>query len=119
MGTRRRIGVWAGLAVLLGIIAVGTRADAVEPTVISGRATASTGISFDQVFVAACPPGTTHAFQPLCSGGVLASASAFNGWYSLTLPSGATGDWSVRAVGLFCASPALLADEHGDRRRGR
>ena len=95
-----------------GIAAVAPGAGADEPVVITGKVTASTGISFDSVFVEACPGAApTHSFQPVCTGGVLATASNFNGWYSLTLPG--TGEWSVKAVGLYCGAPHLSPSSTG------
>lgn len=100
----RRGWMFAMLAMLASTVTgTGTpAAGAVEPLVISGRATASTGISLDTVLVEACPPGSTHQFQPVCNGGVRTTASALNGWYSLTVPS--SGEWSVKAVGVFCSA---------------
>lgn len=98
----RRLGMVAAALALLATSLTEVTAAADEPPVISGRVTTSTGIPLDTVLVEACPPGSAHRFQPVCDGGVRVAASAFNGWYSLTIPT--PGDWSLQAVGLFCSA---------------
>lgn len=101
----RRWGLVVAALALLATSFAGATAGADEPLVISGRVTTSTGISPDTVLVEACPPGSEHRFQPVCDGGLRTNASAFNGWYSLTVPT--PGDWSVKAVGLVCSAFSL------------
>ncbi|MFL6204852.1 MAG: alpha/beta hydrolase family protein [Acidimicrobiales bacterium] len=104
-GTMAARRVWMVLAVLAAstsVLVAAPPAGAVVPPVVTGHATTSSGVSLDTVVVEACPSGTAHVFFSPCAGGVLTTASVFNGYYRLQLPS--AGDWDIKAAGAFCGS---------------
>jgi dienelactone hydrolase len=88
-----------------GVLTMSPPAEAVGQPVLTGRVTTSTEVPLDNMYVEACPPGTAHRFSPVCDGGFIVQTSVFNGTY--TLPVAAPGDWSVKAVGLWCSAPYL------------